>query len=199
MGEGLPTRDAVMGDLRNHLKDSLLLRRKPHQQGGRPVERTDNDDLAEKPVAVVFGTGANAMEFDIYPRPHLEADEWRMAAVNVINSAKPLLVRELETADISQIGMAAENIMDLVNLFIAAHIPAFVELVFLWERSLPKDKILEDLGATDAQLAAAFLVCVKLAFPFFETLNNVSALFQGSATPTAPKETAAKAESPKKT
>lgn len=192
MGENIAgIRKTTMDQIREDLIGSILLsKRRPVQEGTpyRPSSRSDNDDLIERPTTVIFGMGDKAQEFLLYPKPHLEADEWRVAAMNVVNQAKPILMGELSTGNAEEIGRSAESILNLANVFVLATIPAIAELVFAWEPSLPRDKILEELEATDTQIATAFVACLQLAFPFFSTLKQVTRLIQGSQSPTATPE-----------
>ena len=188
MGENIDIREQVTKDIRDSLIDSLLLRskRRPTQDGTPYLQstRTDGEDLAEVPITVIFGCGDKAREFHLYPKPHLEADEWRQAALNVFNQARPLLMSELNISNAAAAIQSGESVFGFVNLFVMGIIPAMAELVFAWEPSLPREQILNELEATDTQLATAFLACLQLAFPFFSTLKEVSRLMQGNQTKT---------------
>lgn len=180
MGENIDSK-AYLNAIRDSLTGSLLSKRATGaKQSGTPVMRTDSDDLAERPVTVVFGIGDNAREFLIYTKPHLEADEWRVAAVQVLNAARPVLMSDLSSGELSEVLNSAESILNLANILIMGAIPAITELVFCWEPSLDRDHILRELGATDAQIATAFVGCLQLAFPFNSTLRQVGRLIQGS-------------------
>lgn len=181
MGENIgQVRDACIEEIRRSLSGGILSAgMKRPKQNGVPV-RTDSDDLAEKPTAVIFGSGELAHEFLLYPKPHLEADEWRVAAMAAINATRPALLAELASGDIGEVTKSAEAVLNLANMVVMGAIPAITELVFTWEPSLDRDLILRDLGATDAQIAAAFVACLQLAFPFHSTLREVGRLIQGS-------------------
>lgn len=184
MGENIVDhRKDLLNQIRADLTGSLLLGKKRTPQAGTPYRmttRSDNDDLVERPTPVIFGSGENVREFLLYPKPHLEADEWRVAALNVINTMRPAIMGELSLASAGDAERSAEAILNLANVLILGTIPAVAELVFAWEPSLPRDEILIEYEATDTQLAAAFVACLQLAFPFFSTLKQVTRLIQGS-------------------
>lgn len=171
--------DALAG-INRHLEGSLIRERGKGGQKQSGTPRKLSEELAEKPITVTFGMGEDVRDFQLYPKPHLEADEWRTAALIMINQAKPILMQELDIDDPAALMKSGEAIMNLVNVFVSATVPAMAELVFDWEPTLDRDLILRKLGATDAQLGTAFLGCLQLAFPFASTLQGVTRLIQGS-------------------
>ena len=185
MSEGIPEFGNIIDQHRARIRGSLLANQnRPEQTGSLDFARSDHEHLAETPVAVVFGTGDAAREFEIYPRSHMEADEWRNAALAFVNELAPILKKD-STGLEGATGFDAESLLQYANIFIVAHIPAVCELVFLWESSLPRKHILEELRATDAQLASAFLKILGLAFPFGAALKAVNKMIQGETEETA--------------
>lgn len=157
-------------EARTHVRTNLA------PQAGRKVERSIADELAERPAPVVFGTGDNAMEFHIYPKPHVEADRWRLMVIALLNEFAPVIRQEMSVHE-HPFGFDPDSFLRYLNLIVVGHVAAAKELVFMWEPTLPREQILEELGTTDAQLATAFMECLKFAFPFSEIWATAKRLF----------------------
>lgn len=120
------------------------------------MKRTEEQQIAKTPILVLLG----AEQYEIKPLPIIKARQWRT-----------LLNKEM--AEITAAMSASEsqaNLGPALTSALVAFPEKMADLVFAWEPTFPKDKILEE--ATEEQLAVAYSACMSLAYPFLAQLQQ---------------------------
>ena len=135
------------------------------------TERTDIEKLCREPVKVTLG----GVEYDIHPKPILSSRKWKAEA-----NKKFINLQE----SVSLLFTERDSVKALRELLFV-HLDDLLDLVFLYESNLPKDKILTE--AYEDELIEALIVIFGLAFPLAKMqglLQAVNALNTNRSTVT---------------
>lgn len=127
-------------------------------------ERTEDDILSQAPVKVKLGE----KEYELKPLTCRKAREWR------------LKLSESLSVITASFGQSPEpgNLGPALTSALISFPEKLLELVFAYEPSLPRETILDE--ATEEQVASAFSVIMKLAFPFLGQLATTVQIMKAS-------------------
>jgi hypothetical protein len=130
-----------------------------------PKERTEEQILAKTPLEITLGEETYKLRI----LPVTRMSEWR---AKVTGSA----------TEIGKLGVSLQGL----GAALVAFPEKIIELVFAYDPTLPKDKILSpENGATEEQFALAFSEIQSVAFPYLRQLSLMNSLFLMAQNPSA--------------
>jgi hypothetical protein len=123
------------------------------------VERTDSDKLSREPVMVKLGN----TEYPIHPKPIIESRKWKKLAKKEIDKIDPVFNVQMEDYQKS---------LPLLKELIFENLDNLVDLVFEWEKELPKKEIMNT--ATEEEMIDALIIILRMAFPFAKLMSQIN-------------------------
>lgn len=113
-------------------------------------QRTDENILHREGIEVTLGGNV----YSIFPKSISESRKWKL-------KAKPI-IDELESVFNVDVNKTSDIVAAMKKLLFTT-VDQWIDLIFEWERDLPKQKILDT--ATEEEIIEAVYVVLKFAFP----------------------------------
>ncbi len=137
------------------------------------LDRTDEEVGDEQPMAVTFGDGEDAKEFDIVPARRVHARKFRRALKEMRPTAERLInMAAAAVADKGVENIQLAEIVDLILVAVGGELDTAFDMIYLYCPEMDADRAWIDDNGTDEQFAHALMAVFKVAFgPFGRVLG----------------------------